>query len=137
MARVGRLAGAILAETNGRWFLVGNPKEPCDFEAAGFVSPGTIDAIARPYVALEPRDAVDLEAPWLELPLEGEALAERIADRMLIRRNASVSERLWMLVIGADEETGAAPASPVDAEWLVRMPGRVWEVVRDSVLRCV
>lgn len=42
MALVGRLAGAILAETEGQFFLVGNPKVPCDFTAVGFDPPGVI-----------------------------------------------------------------------------------------------
>jgi hypothetical protein len=43
MARVGRLAGAILAETGGDYYLVGNPKQPCDWRAAGFEPPAGID----------------------------------------------------------------------------------------------
>ncbi|HVA80155.1 MAG TPA: hypothetical protein VNF29_04465, partial [Candidatus Binataceae bacterium] len=67
MARVGRLAGAILAESGGEFFLVGNTKEPCDFEAAGFESPGEIDALERRYIRLAPRRAVELAAPYLRL----------------------------------------------------------------------
>ena len=49
MARVGRLAGALLAETEGRYFLVGNTKEPCDFRALGVEPPPEIDALKRPF----------------------------------------------------------------------------------------
>ena len=34
MARVGRLAGAILVESEKNYFLVGDLKQPCDFAAA-------------------------------------------------------------------------------------------------------
>ena len=45
MARVGRLAGAILAESHGHYFLVGNTKAPCDWRKAGFEPPADIDAV--------------------------------------------------------------------------------------------
>jgi hypothetical protein len=52
MARVGRLAGAILAETEGRYFLIGNTKEPCDFRSEGFEQPAAIDALKQAYIRL-------------------------------------------------------------------------------------
>jgi hypothetical protein len=136
MAQVGRLAGAILAETGGEFFLIGNTKEPCDFEAAGFESPGEIDALERPYIRLTPRRAVELAAPCLRLDLEGEALAVLLAERLLIERNASVSDRLWRLLIdpGGQEEL---PEDPVEARWLAEIPAPIWGIVRDSVLRCL
>jgi len=53
VSRVGRLAGAILAETGDRCYLVGNLKRPCDFAAAGFEPPPEPpDALVRPYIPL-------------------------------------------------------------------------------------
>ncbi len=140
MSRVGRLAGALLAETEGRYFLVGNLKRPCDFAAAGFEAPAVaVDAQARPYLELRRAGRFAVDSVWLVLPLEGEALARELAERMVITRTGSVSDRLWRLILGEDEED-AAPASPqpgeVPAAWVVEMPGRVWAIVRDTVLRC-
>ena len=137
MARVGRLAGAILAETGGEFFLVGNTKEPCDFEAAGFESPGEIDALERRYIRLAPRRAVELAAPYLRLELEGEALAALLAERLLIERNASVSDRLWQLLMDPSGQEELPEDEAVDARWLAEIPAPIWGIVRDTVLRCL
>lgn len=137
MARVGRIAGAILAETEGRYFLIGNTKEPCDFRLAGFEPPAEIDAVKQAYVGLAVAGAVRMQPPWLTLGLEGEGLARLLARRFLIERNGSVSDRLWRLVVGVDEEGEAPEAEELDAQWLVEVPDRIWEIVRDSVLRCL
>ena len=137
MARVGRLAGALLAETGGEFFLVGNTKEPCDFEAAGFESPGEIDALERRYIRLAPRRAVELAAPYLRLELEGEALAALLAERLLIERNASVSDRLWRLLIDPSGQEELPEDEAVDARWLAEIPAPIWGIVRDTVLRCL
>ncbi len=136
MARVGRLAGTILVESGARYFLVGNTKEPCDFEAAGFAAPGEIDVLAKSWVELSAVGTVYIAPPWLALDLEGEALAALLARRFLIERNASVSDRLWRLVAG-DEEDEAPLGDAIDAQWLAEIPDRVWQIVRDSVLRCL
>ncbi len=137
MARVGRLAGALLAETCGEFFLVGNTKEPCDFEAAGFASPGEIDALERRYIRLAPRRAVELAAPYLRLELEGEALAALLAERLLIERNASVSDRLWQLLMDPSGQEEIPEDEAVDARWLAEIPAPIWGIVRDTVLRCL
>ena len=137
MARVGRLAGALLAETGGEFFLVGNTKEPCDFEAAGFESPGEIDALERRYIRLAPRRAVELAAPYLRLDLEGEALAGLLAERLLIERNASVSDRLWRLLIDPSGQKELPEDEAVDVCWLAEIPAPIWGIVRDTVLRCL
>ncbi len=130
-ARVSRLAGAILVESAGAYYLVGNTKEPCDFAAAGLEPPAQpIDALARPYVRLAQAAPVTLRAPVLELDLAGDAAAARLAAAFVIERNGSVSERLWRLVLGDD------PADLVDLRWLGQMPLHVWQVVRDTVLKC-
>ncbi len=137
MARVGRLAGALLAETGGAFFLIGNTKEPCDFEAAGFDAPGEIDTLERRYIRLTPRRAIELAAPCLRLDLEGEALAALLAERLLIERNASVSDRLWRLLIDPSDQEEIPEHNVVDARWLAEMPAPIWGIVRDTVLRCL
>jgi hypothetical protein len=139
MAQVGRIAGALLAVSEGRYFLVGNPKEPCDWERAGFCQPAHIDAVQRPVLALETCGAgpAPLAGLHLVLTYEGETVPRVLAERLLIYRNGSVSERLWGLVVGADPDTGAVAAEPFDADWLIAMPAQVWDVVRESVLRCL
>lgn len=136
MARIGRLAGAILVESEGRYFLVGNPKEPLDLPAAGFSPPAApIDAMARPWIELEPRRPVALAAPVLEVPIEGTAVAARIARQLVIPRNGSVSDRLWRLIIGITDDEDEVP-DVTDAAWLATVPDRVWAIVTSSVLRC-
>jgi len=134
MARVGRLAGAILAETQGDYFLIGNTKEPCDFAAHGF-HPVDIDTQRRPYVRLSVTGQVEISSLCLTVDAEGERLAQLMAQRFLIERTGSVSERLWRLVCHptGDEES---PAKDLDASWLARIPSPIWQVVRDAVLRC-
>jgi hypothetical protein len=124
MARIGRLAGAIWLATGGEHYLIGNPKEPCDF--AAFEHPGQIDALARPFVKLQPRSEVAPQEPTLSLELEGEAAAARVAQLFLIERNGSVSERLWRLVTDHS----------YDGRWLGGVPPAVWEMVRERVLKC-
>jgi hypothetical protein len=173
MARVGRLAGAIIAETAGDHYLIGNPKQPCDWRAAGFEPPGELDARVRPVVRLvrcsDPVPAAPVPAapvldgpapaasvpaaPVLELEveLEGEALPMLLAERFVIARTGSVSERLWRLVTGQlDELDGELdrepdekldgkselPGAVIPARWLGELPAPVWQIVRDTVLRC-
>ncbi|HVR64628.1 MAG TPA: precorrin-3B C(17)-methyltransferase [Polyangia bacterium] len=142
MARVARLGGAILvqADEGGGYFLVGNTKRPCDWAREGFAVPPEIDALARPFTALAPltRGApVTLTPPVLVLRADGAAAAELLARRFLIERNGAVSDRLWRLVIQPEGDDGPPPAALVDAAWLEAMPAPIWQIVRDTVLRCV
>jgi hypothetical protein len=138
MARVTRLAGAVLAETNGEYFLVGDTKAPCDWAAAGFEPPVTRDARKTPVVRLSRCGAVTLLAPWLTLALEGEELAQTLVQRFVIERNGSVSDRLWRLVVHrGDTDAIDALDGGVDARWLGEIPAPVWQIVRDTVLRCL
>ncbi len=136
MALVGRLAGAILAETGGQFFLVGNPKEPCDFAAAGFEPPGVIDAMERPFIRLSPLRPVQVPQPYLTMTVEGEALARLLVDRFVIQRNGSVSNRLWRLVIDPKQEHRVPPVGTIDARWLGEVPAEIWRIVRETVLKC-
>lgn len=126
----------MLLHTQDAYFLVGNTKEPCDFPAHGFVRPLALDAQPFvPVIALERCGEVAPVGPLQVSALEGEALAQCLAKRMLIERNASVSERLWRLVALQDDQ-GRFPEGPTDADWLLTMPQKVWDIVRDTVLRC-
>jgi hypothetical protein len=131
MSRVGRLAGAILAETEGAFYLVGNTKTPCDFAAHGFEKPVEIDALKNPTLRLSPLREVSLVPPYLGFELEGEPLARALAARFLIERTGSVSDRLWRLVV---DSSGAAEVT--DARWLGEIPGPIWDIVRERVLKC-
>jgi hypothetical protein len=128
MARVGRLAGAILAESHGEYFLVGDTKSPCDWKAAGFEPPVALDALKAPFVRLARCGEVSLGTSHLVMDLEG----------FVIERNGSVSDRLWRLVIQrGDTESTDEPEGAVDARWLGEIPSPLWQIVRDTVLRCL
>lgn len=136
MARIGRLAGAILAETEGQFFLVGNPKEPCDFAAVGFEPPAVVNAMERPFIRLSPLKRVQVPPPYVTMDVEGEALAQLLVDRFVIQRNGSVSDRLWRLVTDPKQEQCAVPDGKIDARWLGEIPAAIWNIVRDTVLKC-
>ena len=136
MALVGRVAGAILAETEGQFFLVGNPKKPCDFAAVGFEPPGVIDAMERPFIRLLPRVSVHMPQPYMMVNVEGEALARLLVDRFVIQRNGSVSDRLWHLVTDPKQENRAVTDGNIDARWLGEIPAEIWRIVRETVLKC-
>jgi hypothetical protein len=137
VSRVGRLSGAVLAETGGDYFLVGNLKRACDFAAAGFERPAQeIDALARPYVRLGRSGALAVPGPWLELTLEGEPLLRVLAERLLIERNGSVSDRLWRLILSADPDADPPPEAVIEARWLGEVPAHLWRMVRETVLKC-
>lgn len=137
MGRVGRLAGAIVTETQGRFYLVGNTKMPCDWATAGFDPPSEeINAFTRPFVRLSPCRAVDIEPPYLQLDVEGEALPRLLVETFLIRRTGSISERLWNLVTGQQGDDTERVAAVTSARWLGEIPPPIWRIVRDTVLRC-
>jgi hypothetical protein len=137
MARVGRLAGALVVHTREDYFMVGDTKEPCDFVAAGFESPGEINMTKRRHLKLAPRREVKICPPYLILDLEGEALAQILAERLLIDRNGSVSERLWRLLFDPGAEDEAPAHGIISARWLTEMPSELWTIIRDTVLRCL
>jgi hypothetical protein len=117
MARIGRWMGAIVVESDGAHWLVGNPKEPCA-EVPETLAPPYVRALASP-VPLA--DALVIDDG------DGAAVARVLAAKLVIQRNGSVSERLWRLVSG----DGATRA-----QWLVDVPQPIWDIVRDTVLRC-
>jgi len=134
LSKISRLAGAILAETQGVYYLVGETKEPCDFEKFGFKTLPESDPEKKPkYQKLEVTGPVVSDnSVYLEMATEGEKLAELLFKRFAIHRNYSVSDRLWMVVTSNKDESGR-----VDARWLEEMPDEVWDIVRDSILKCL
>jgi hypothetical protein len=141
MMQLTRLAGALLLAGDGAYFLIGNTKEPCDWNAAGFHAPTEVEAGAQTVRRLELAGMTHAGAPaLLTIRTDGqtvETIAEILANRFLIRRSASVSERLWRLVTGVHDESSSESFADTDATWLVRMPERVWDVVRDAALKCL
>jgi hypothetical protein len=139
MARVGRLAGGLLLETQlsgkSAWFLVGDTKAPCDFGAAGFVTPAERDVIRERFVPLVVQGSPKLTGTTLSIALEGVEAARAIGERLTVDRNGSVSERLWILIVGEDEAERPSGRT-IECAWLCEMPITVWNVVRDAVLKC-
>lgn len=133
MAQVGRLVGAIIAVTADDIYLVGDCKEPCDFSRYGLAEPPERNVLAQPYMKLQRRGDFQIEGLKLDIQLEGEALPQLLVDFFLIFRNGSVSERLWRLCLQYSPEP---VDGVVDANWLRQVPRGIWEIVRDSVLRC-
>jgi hypothetical protein len=125
-SRIGRLAGALLVETGDAWYLVGHLKQPCDFVAAGFAPPTDLESRAPTGLRLETIAPVRMAAPWLEVDVAGDVVVALCARRLVIERTGLVSERLWRLLT----ETGD------HHRWFGEMPDAVWDVVRDSLLRC-
>jgi hypothetical protein len=135
-ARAGRLAGAILLEASCNWFLIGNTKEPCDWKAAGFRIPPEVDALRHPWIRLEgANNGMNAVLVFTSDVVDGSTLAETLARRFLIRRNGSVSERLWHIVTGQQDETDSVEYT--DATWLATVPDRVWDIVREVALKCL
>ena len=138
MSRVSRLAGALLVESGEQYRLVGETKRPIDWEAEGFQAPefaAVSDSQKPDWLSLqrivdEPYVA---SGPSLAVSGANDELCLAMKRCFVIRRNGSISERLWELVLdGSKVEADGR----YQAEWLVAMPESVWEIVRDSVLRC-
>ena len=142
MNRVARLGGALLLESGDGHFLIGDLKRPCDFAAAGFHPPAApLDPLVRPFIALEAAGPLAVPGPWLDLgdQTHGAMLAQRLAQRFVITRNGSVSDRLWRLILSPDPETDDDPVpetAVIDARWLAEIPAPLWQIVRDAVLKC-
>jgi len=152
-----RLAGALVVvqPETGFMVLVGETKEPVDFATYGLAPPPTTRCGdgTHPVYPLRAQGPVRLARPKLFLRLDGSgfdpmAAAILVAEALLIRRNGSVSERLWNLVIDSSRpvvDAGGGEGAPSwvrqgdggrDATWLRSVPGNIWNMVRDTVLRC-
>ncbi len=133
ISKVTRLGGAILAETKGEYFLVGELKEPCEFEEYGFEKPSESDPEhLLKFRRLKQFREITIHSEYLEMEIQGEALAELLFKRFVIGRNHSVSERLWRVVTVGKKAKGVT-----DARWLEQMPDEVWEIVRENILKCL
>ena len=128
MTRAFRLAGAIVAQSGEDYFQIGVTKEPCDYAGAGFERPES-EPTSPPWF-------VRLRA--VEARVGGEELAHALAERFVLERNGSVSERLWRLVLsGGDPDADDELGERVDARWLGEMPAPIWQMLRNTVLRCI
>jgi hypothetical protein len=139
-AHVTRLAGAILLEYAGQFYLIGNTKQPCDWQQAGFEPPVEIDAVKQAFLELSPTHVVinKQQSLLVDPAISGNELAQVLANRFLIRRNGSVSERLWRIVTGeSDESSNAIEEQNKNITWLVTMPEQIWDIVRDAALKCL
>ncbi len=133
MAYVKRLKGCMIAVTEGKFYMIGDIKEPCAFEAYGLRTPAERNVLEQPYILLEALGPVNLEGPRLLTSVEGEALAQRLVDIFMIMRNGSISERLWRMILSYAKEV---EPQAYDILWLTSMPAGIWDIVRDQVLRC-
>lgn len=132
MTKMGRFHGAILVETLGEYFLVGDLKEPADFAAAGFAEPDEISPLENKYIPLHINGKIEIAAPEFVCGQSGSELLESIFHRLVIKRNGSVSMRLWNLLLDTDKSDSNIP----DISWLFSMPDEIWEIVQDQILRC-
>lgn len=133
MAKVGRFHGAVLAESRGTFYIVGDLKVPADYGAAGFADPGELRPLENRFVRLHATGSPAVHPPYFTCGLEGEALMQKLFHRLVIKRNGSVSERLWSLIFEAEENEGQ---EVIGADWLVQMPDEIWEIIQNEVLRC-
>jgi precorrin-3B C17-methyltransferase len=135
---IARLAGGIVFRSGKRYFLVGDLKEPCLFEEFGFLPPvreGTADRQWIELQLLEPLRPVRLDFK-IVLDLDGVAGAQEVYRRFAIYRNSSISERLMGLVLEASPRCRLNDQECIDARWLSGTPTRVWDIIRDTVLKC-
>jgi len=136
MAKIGRLAGSLLVEHNGAWFLLGHLKQPLDFAAAGFQKPTDLDQRAPRGVLLEITGTPSLGNHIVVD--DRDDLVEMLVNRLIVERTGTVSERLWRLITVEDPTDPTSPpkGDAIDARWLTTLPDAIWQIVRDSVLRC-
>jgi hypothetical protein len=137
-----RYCGSIVLVGDAQAFVVGYPKIPGSFVEIGWENPAEIEAwtgFFQPLcmaaqgtinVATEPLSR-------LRFAYDGElaALAEIVVQRLIIARNGSVSERLWNLCLAAKVDR-MAQGAPQDDTWLIAVPERIWQIVREDVLKC-
>ena len=132
MAKLGLLHGSFLLETEGRFFQIGDTKEPADYNNAGFEKPD-FDPMESHYVELKINGSPEINEPYLQFSDEGEELCEKIYEKLVIKRNASTSVRMWYLFFDAEEYNGQRV---IDLQWLLDIPNEIWEIVQDEVWSC-
>lgn len=132
-SHLARLAGAVVMRSGGDYYLIGDLKQPCQFEDHGFYppteTPGTVIQL----------DLIDDE-PNLKFQMliegEGEMAAKDLHRKLSIERNNSISERLINLVTEQSPRVHQEGLELTDARWLSQMPAQVWNMVREEILRC-
>ncbi|MCM8531007.1 MAG: hypothetical protein NE330_07600 [Lentisphaeraceae bacterium] len=133
MSKLGLIHGAFLFETEGRYFQVGDTKEPANYESAGFEKPVDFDPMESHFTELTITGKPEIKEPYLTFKDEGEELCEKIYQRLVIGRNASTSTRMWYLFFDADEYSGQRV---IDIQWLLDIPAEIWEIIQDEVWSC-
>ncbi len=169
-----RLKGALILihhKEHDSLCLIGDLKEPCDFSIYGFElandgqdSEGVLIEKTR-FLRRIPRanqenekDVIHSDAIFLENPSASVSkinqLNDHLAQIFLIKRNLSVSERIWNLLIDTSklgnqgekdviaqrcglERHGIVIDTLVHAKWLTTIPLPIWQIVRDQILRCI
>ena len=144
---VSRLAGSLIVTGPRTAYIVGQPKEPCNWSDFG-INP-TVDfdhwkkpfmtelSLHRPYTAIGHRFVMTAISGNNSQKNDEKHLAEVLSSRLLIERNGSVSERLWHLVHQMDITDYSTEPLETNIDWLITMPAGIWNIVRDTVLRCV
>ena len=133
MSKLAFIHGAYLVESEGRYFQVGNTKEPANYEKAGFVAPQNFVPLEQKYVELEVCGTPEIKEPYVTFTEEGEGLCEKVYQRLVIKRNASTSTRMWYLFFDAEEYSGQRV---IDLQWLMEIPAEIWEIIQDEVWTC-
>ena len=140
MALVSRLGGSLLVKSSSRYFIVGELKRPVDWSAEGYQPPAHLSAGQEDDCQRLPWFEVSgCPAPGHEVCIslggahDSHTLCDELHKRLTIRRNGSVSERLWDLVMDHSRSTAEGH---IDGTWLVDTPMAVWDMVRESMLRC-
>lgn len=131
--RLGRLGGAVLYETDGEYYLIGNLKQPCNFEDFGFFTPEeTIGRCVK--LRIGNRElAESFVFPYL---IQGGTSPEDIYEKFSVYRNSSISERLFTLVRDNSDKVIWKGTEYSDLRWIGSMPLPVWNIVRESILKC-
>ena len=137
MLKIGRCAGTLLVEIEDKFYIIGETKEPFDFTSMGLSNPQALGE--SPIRLLE---QIDTTNPWetaschyiihqTDQPFQ--EYLDRLSEIFIIRRNSMISERIWELVARIEEPI---PEDFWPAGWLFDSPEMVWDIVRDTMLRC-
>lgn len=133
MAKVGLIHGAFLVESEGHFYQVGDVKEPANYEKFGFVTPESFDPMQQNFVELEICGEPKISEPCLSFKDDGEDFCNKLHQRLVIKRNASTSVRMWYLFFDAEEYAGQ---KVIDLQWLMEIPEEIWEIIQDEVWTC-
>lgn len=135
---IARLCGAIVFRSEGHYFLIGELKEPCVFEEYGFELPQREGTADRHWVELRLKDpCVQSKLNFsVALNFSGPLGANQVYRSFAIYRNSSISERLMNLVLDVSPRFQLKEQEMIDARWLSGLPFSIWQMIRDSILKC-